>query len=296
VPELPEVETVVRDLRPHLVGRRIVRVTVGAKRLRRAWSPAWAKRLAGRTIRAVRRRGKWILLDLDEGLLVIHLGMTGQLTVGPADRPAEDHTHFVADLDDGQQLRFRDVRRFGSITLYADAVELEAFLGGRLGPEPFDLPAGDFRRALAGTSRPLKAALLDQRVVAGVGNIYADEALFQAKLPPTQLGRDTTPAEADRLRKAIVAVLNRAIERRGSSIRDYVGGDGRRGSYQEERRVYGRTGRPCPRCGAPVARVRLAGRSTHYCPRCQAPARGHRNNGVVKPRARARKNASTKRR
>src|SRR5262245_17614553 len=141
VPELPEVETVVRDLRPLLEGWRIARVAVGDKRLRNAWSPEWADRLAGRTIRSVRRRGKWILIDLDDGLLVIHLGMTGQLTVGAADRPREGHTHFVADLDDGRQLRFRDVRRFGSISLYRDAGELEAYLADRLGPEPFDLTA-----------------------------------------------------------------------------------------------------------------------------------------------------------
>jgi formamidopyrimidine-DNA glycosylase len=269
VPELPEVETVVRDLRPHLEGRRIVRVTAGTKPLRRAWSPAWTRHVAGRRIGSVRRRGKWILLDLDAGLLVVHLGMTGQLTVGPADRPAADHTHFVADLDDGQQLRFRDVRRFGSVTLADGTADFERALADRLGPEPFDLPAGDFRKALAGTSRCLKAVLLDQRVVAGVGNIYADESLFQAKLPPTRPGRATTPAEADRLRKAIVTVLTRAIERRGSSIRTYVGGSGLKGSYQDEFRVYGRTGKPCPRCDTPVARARLAGRSTHYCPHCQ---------------------------
>jgi formamidopyrimidine-DNA glycosylase len=269
VPELPEVETVVRDLRPHLVGCRLRAVRAGDKALRRAWSPEWAQRLAGRTVTAVRRRGKWILLDLDDGLLVVHLGMTGQLTAGPADRPTEDHTHFVADLADGRQLRFRDVRRFGSVTLFRDAAEFEESQAGRLGPEPFDLTAAEFRPALQGTSRSLKAVLLDQRVVAGVGNIYADESLFEAKLPPAQRGRDTTPAEADRLRKAIVTVLNRAIGRRGSSIRNYVGGSGLRGSYQDEFRVYGRAGEPCPRCRTPISRVRLAGRSTHYCPKCQ---------------------------
>jgi formamidopyrimidine-DNA glycosylase len=276
VPELPEVETVVRDLRPHLAGRRIVRVRAGDKPLRRAWSADWAAALAGRRVSAVRRRGKWILIDLDRGLLVAHLGMTGRLTAGPADRPVEDHTHFVADLEDGGQLRFRDVRRFGSIAYHSDAAEVEAILNGQLGPEPFDLAPADFRRALAATARPLKAALLDQRLVAGVGNIYADESLFEAKLPPGKLGRATTPGEADRLRKAIVKVLTRAIDRRGSSIRDYVGGSGGRGSYQHEFRVYGRTGEPCRRCGTPIARARLAGRSTHYCPNCQSPGVGRR--------------------
>jgi formamidopyrimidine-DNA glycosylase len=182
----------------------------------------------------------------------------------------ENHTHFVADLDDGTQVRFRDVRRFGSITYYADPAAFDRHLTGRLGPEPFDLRPTDFRRALAATARPLKAVLLDQRVIAGVGNIYADESLFEARLPPAKLGMATTPAQADRLRKAISSVLARAIDRRGSTIRDYVDGSGRSGSYQHEFRVYGRTGRPCPRCETPIARVRLAGRSTHYCPACQA--------------------------
>src|SRR5207249_3463463 len=132
-----------------------------------------------------------------------------------------------------------------------------------------DLLTADFRAALSGTRRCLKAVLLDQSVVAGVGNIYADESLFEARLPPTRLGRDTTSAEANALRRAIVTVLNRAIERRGSSIRNYVGGSGLRGSYQEEFRVYGRTGEPCPRCRTPIERQRLAGRSAHNCPKCQ---------------------------
>jgi formamidopyrimidine-DNA glycosylase len=272
VPELPEVETVIRDLRPHLERRRIVGVRAGDKPLRRAWSADWADGLTGRRITRIRRRGKWILIDLDRGLLVVHLGMTGRLTAGPADRPVEGHTHFVADLNDGIQVRFRDVRRFGSVTYYAVAGEFDAFLAARLGPEPFDVRPAAFRHALAATIRPLKAVLLDQRVIAGVGNIYADESLFEAKLPPAQLGRATTAAQADRLRKAVTKVLARAIDRRGSTIRDYVGGSGKKGSYQTEFRVYGRTGRPCPRCDTLIVRIRLAGRSTHYCPTCQPKA------------------------
>jgi formamidopyrimidine-DNA glycosylase len=269
VPELPEVETVVRELRPRLTGRRIERVWAGDKALRRPWDAAWAGRIAGRRVKAVRRRGKWILVDLDRGLLVVHLGMTGRLTVVPAEGATVEHTHFVADLDNGRQLRFRDVRRFGSVTLCSDVAEFESFLDGRLGPEPFDLARAEFFKELQTTGRPLKAVLLDQRVTAGVGNIYADESLFEARLPPGRLGRDTTPAEAERLRKAIVMVLERAIRLRGSTIRDFVGGSGRRGRYQSEFRVYGRTGEPCLRCETPIVRVRLAGRSTHYCPKCQ---------------------------
>ncbi len=272
MPELPEVETVVRDLRPLLVGRRLASVRAGEKSLRRRWSAAWEARLGGRRVREVGRRGKWILLVLDQGLyLVIHLGMTGQLTVVPAGAPLAPHTHLVFDLAGGkEQLRFRDVRRFGSATVFEDQLGLEQFFrDARLGPEPFDLDPAYWRDSLAKTSRCLKAVLLDQRVVAGVGNIYADESLFEARLHPARPGRSLGGAEAARLRKAIATVLNRAIHRRGSSIRNYVGGSGLKGAYQEEFRVYGRTGRPCPRCRTPIERVRLAGRSTHFCPRCQ---------------------------
>lgn len=272
MPELPEVETVVRDLRPLLVGRRFAAIRVGEKSLRRHWSAEWEVRLIGRSVREVRRRGKWILLVLDQGLyLVIHLGMTGQLIMMPADEPLASHTHVVFDLDRAhQQLRFRDVRRFGSATLFEDQAELEQFFrDAQLGPEPFDLDPAYWRASLAKTARSLKAVLLDQRVVAGVGNIYADEALFEARLHPTRLGRSLSAAEAGRLRQAVTKVLTRAIQRRGSSIRNYVGGSGLKGSYQKEFRVYGQTGRPCPRCRTPIERIRLAGRSTHFCPRCQ---------------------------
>jgi formamidopyrimidine-DNA glycosylase len=271
VPELPEVETVVRDLRPCVVGRRIQRVRVGKQRLRRLWAPRWAKALANRCIESARRRGKWIVLDLDGGgHLVVHLGMTGQLTVVPAEELTADHVHVVFGLNDSQELRFRDIRRFGSITFLESHEKLEAFFDrAGLGPEPFDLPADYWRDRLAATERCLKAVLLDQRVVAGVGNIYADESLFQAKLHPAQNARDLRATAADRLREAIAVVLNRAIQRRGSSIRNYVGGSGLRGEYQNEFRVYGRTGQPCPRCETTIERIRLAGRSTHFCPECQ---------------------------
>jgi len=272
MPELPEVETVVRELRPLLVGRRIQKSWAGRLALRKPWRRAWHGRVAGRRVAGVRRRGKWVVLDLDDGQrLVFHLGMTGQLTATPADAPIADHTHLIFDLDgEGGRLRFRDVRRFGSATLFADDAELEAFFAAAgLGPEPFDLDPVYWRGRLAGTARNLKAVLLDQRLVAGVGNIYADEALFEARLHPTRLASTLDARAAARLRRAVETVLKRAIKRRGASIRDYVGGDGRRGEMQYEFRVYGRTGEPCPRCGTPIRRVRLAGRSTHFCPQCQ---------------------------
>jgi formamidopyrimidine-DNA glycosylase len=239
--------------------------------LRRRWSPGWKRRLLGQSIQAVERRGKWILIDLSRPWLVIHLGMTGQLTVTPEEKPLEDHTHLIFDLDrPGLQLRFRDIRRFGSATLFGDRDELDDFFTeSRLGPEPFAIDRDYWRECLAGTSRCLKAILLDQQVVAGVGNIYADESLFEAKLHPAQRGRDLGSAESDRLRLAVSKVLARAIDKRGSSIRDYVGGSGLKGEFQNEFKVYGRTDEPCRSCRTPIVRQVLAGRSSHFCPRCQ---------------------------
>jgi formamidopyrimidine-DNA glycosylase len=267
VPELPEVETVVRDLRPMLVGRRIVRVWTSRRRLRNGVAPG--PPLVQRTIADIGRRGKWIMIHLDRGCALVHLGMTGQLTVGPADRPRDKHVHLVVDLDDGRQLHFRDIRRFGSVRCFADREQLEQFLSARLGPEPFTADRARFRLCLARTRRTLKAALLDQHLLAGVGNIYADESLFTARLAPTRRGCDLTTAEADRLLRAVARVLRLAVDRRGSSIRNYIGGSGLEGSYQREFRVYGRAGQPCVRCRSPIAAIRLAGRSTHFCPKCQ---------------------------
>ena len=273
MPELPEVETVVRDLRPHLVGRCLLSIRQTSRHaLRTRWRTSWNTELAGRRISSVERRGKWILIDLDDDhSLVVHLGMTGQLTVSPSSFPLANHTHLVFVLDGGaEQLRFRDIRRFGSVTLFRSRVARNTFFEKvGLGPEPFDLPVKYWRTRLHATKRCLKAALLDQGLVAGVGNIYADESLFQAHLHPARLACALTDAEADSLRRAIAVVLRRAIERRGSSIRNYVGGSGLQGEYQNEFRVYGRTGEPCPRCGTPIACLRLAGRSSHYCPLCQ---------------------------
>jgi formamidopyrimidine-DNA glycosylase len=273
VPELPEVETVVRDLRPSLAGRRLTaarRLTRHA--LRKPWRVAWSASLAGARVESVRRRGKWIVLGLDGGRhLVLHLGMTGQLTVTDAAAPVQDHTHLIFDLEgDTRQLRFRDIRRFGSATLFPTGDALERFFeSSGLGPEPFGLDADYWRKRLAATDRAIKAVLLDQGVVAGVGNIYADESLFEARLHPALRACDLDGRAADRLRRAVATVLGRAIERRGSSIRNYVGGSGMQGGYQNEFRAYGRTGQPCPRCGAAIACVRLAGRATHFCPECQ---------------------------
>jgi formamidopyrimidine-DNA glycosylase len=268
VPELPEVETVVRDLRPLLVGRSFVDIVVGKKALRRKWSRAWNVKLVGRRIDSIERRGKWILIDLGEPWLCVHLGMTGQFTV--ANGPRQDHTHLIWTLDDKNELRFRDVRRFGSVTYYPDRGALDRFfVENALGPEPFHLDANYWRDALKSSKRNLKAILLDQTIVAGVGNIYADESLFEARLKPTLRGIDLHARQSEKLRRAVIAVLTRAIEQRGSSIRDYIGGSGLKGQFQDEFCVYGRTGEPCVRCKKPIEKIKLAGRSTHFCAKCQ---------------------------
>jgi formamidopyrimidine-DNA glycosylase len=298
MPELPEVETVVRDLRPLLVERTIRGVTAGPRKLRHSWKTAWNAKLAGATVGAVTRRGKWIVVHLipqppslrgkggpdfpppplrggDGGRvssgprLLLHLGMTGQLTVIPAADPRADHTHLVFELDNDHQLRFRDIRRFGSATLFAAPADLDAFLADRVGPEPFGLDPAYFRSAVRNSARSLKAILLDQTIVAGVGNIYADESCHRASLHPGRRGESLTVADADRLREAIEAVLTRAIAGRGSSIRDYIGGNGQRGGFQNEFAVYGRTGEACGRCETAIEMVRLGGRASHFCPRCQ---------------------------
>jgi formamidopyrimidine-DNA glycosylase len=250
--------------------------------LRNPWKRSWRGRLQGARVQAINRRGKWIITALDSKVcLLVHLGMTGQLRVVPASEPLAPHTHLVFDLDSGKaQLRFRDVRRFGQATVIETRSLAAFFDKARLGPEPFQLDASYWDRRLSETRRSLKAVLLDQSVVAGIGNIYADEALFEARLHPGRIACRLTAAEKGRLRRVLPKVLNRAIEGRGSTIRDYVDGTGQNGGYQNEFRAYGRTGEPCPRCARPIHRLRLAGRSTHFCPGCQKPGpatRAHTN-------------------
>lgn len=274
MPELPEVETVVRDLRPLLVGRTIRSVQRSRLQLRKPWKPSWDAVVRNARVASIRRRGKWILVDVnDSSVLRVHLGMTGQFTVVPASDTEPDHLHLRFELDNGSELRYRDPRRFGLAEWFGDRVALAESMDQELGPEPFGVDAGYFREAMCSTSRNLKAILLDQRIVAGVGNIYADEALFRARLHPDRRGRSLNALHCSRLRESIEAVLTRAIEARGSTIRDYIGGSGLRGGFQNEFSVYGRTGDPCPECGAAVRCMRLAGRASHFCPHCQRARR-----------------------
>lgn len=271
MPELPEVETVIRSLRPQLMGQRMGRVQFVGQPLRRPWKPAWSRACFGLCIQSIERRGKWILLNLtSDRCLIVHLGMTGRLLVADRRTQRPAHTHLLFDLpSDRQEMRFIDPRRFGSVTL-STQTERNRFLGrAGLGPEPWQLTDREWRQALRRSRRSLKAILLDQRIVAGLGNIYADESLHQARLSPLLRGCDVTQTQARRLRLAILIVLERAIQLHGSTIRNFYYGENETGDYQNEFRVYDRADQPCRCCRSTIRCMRLAGRSTHFCPQCQ---------------------------
>lgn len=277
MPELPEVETVARELReggrsrgPSVVGKTIARVTVRWPRHIARPSPAEAQaRLPGQVVRDVARRGKYVVFQLSRDALLVHLKMSGDLTVAAAGAPPDPHAHTIFHFADGWELRFSDTRKFGKVFVAAQAEDVT----GALGPEPLD-PAFTARRfavRLAGRKRQLKPLLLDQTFLAGVGNIYADEALHLAGLHPLRRSDTLTPDEARRLWAAIRRALRAGLRHNGASI-DWAY---RGGGFQNYFRVYGREGEPCPRCGGPIRRIVVGQRGTHFCPRCQ-PARRSR--------------------
>jgi len=288
MPELPEVETVVRGLRASLPGRTILDVRLGKADF--IDDPiALGKRLPGARICSVTRLGKFISIDLvpsdpSAGLaghfyLVIHLGMTGQLATRLSDDPVPPHTHVFVALDNGRELRYTDIRRFGRILLVPES-GIAAFRD-RLGAEPLEITPEEFRARFGSRRARVKALLLDQGILRGVGNIYADESLFRARIHPARIARNLTQAQLTALHQAVREILTAAIRLRGSSISDYVDSDGKRGEYQFRHRVYQRDGKPCVRCREKIRRVIVAGRSSHFCPRCQPAPRSHkaRNHG-----------------
>lgn len=277
LPELPEVETVVRDLRPLLMGQSIGGVLAGKKKLRSGKIGRWILTLEGDQFSAVRRRGKWIILELASGrCLLVHLGMTGQLKVMNAREGVESHTHLRMELAGVEkELRYRDIRRFGWLELFASAEELASyFCSMKLGLEPWEASPEYFQEKLQNSQRPVKNLLLDQEILAGVGNIYADESLFESRLHPRKKGKSLSREDVEKLLKAVQRVLTRAISHRGSTLRNYVGGTGLKGGFQNEFQVYGREGEACPVCSKAVERIVLAGRSAHYCPICQPSPKG----------------------
>jgi formamidopyrimidine-DNA glycosylase len=279
VPELPEVETVRAQLEPRLVGRRLERVEIHDPRLTRPEDPAGvAAALEGERVAALRRRGKYLIVEFESGrVLLIHLRMTGQLLhVNGGPLPAGDtHRRAVVRLDDGSDVIYRDVRRFGTWQL-VEPGELDSYLARRVGHEPLVRTFTSTRLAqkLAGRRAPVKAVLLDQRRIAGVGNIYADEALWRARIHPLRPAGELSADEVAALHRGIRAALRTGIARQGATLSNYRTPAGARGAMQEEFRVYGRTGEPCERCGTPIERIRATGRGTWYCPRCQRLALG----------------------
>jgi formamidopyrimidine-DNA glycosylase len=274
MPELPEVETVRRGLALRISGRRIVRAELRRQDLRRPFPPMLAERLDGARIGGLARRGKYILIELDEaGLLLLHLGMSGRITTGAATDADAKHDHVVLTLDDGTVVRLNDARRFGTLDYLRRGEETKHPLLAGMGPEPLE-PGFDgayLERALAGKMTPIKAALLDQRIVAGLGNIYVCEALYRAGLSPRRLAATVTGGRAARLATAVRDVLAEAIEAGGSSLRDYVQANGELGYFQHRWAVYGREGEPCPgcTCAEGVRRITQSGRSTFFCAKKQ---------------------------
>ena len=277
MPELPEVETVRRRLAPVLEGRRLERVEILDERLTRPLAPAAvARELEGEVVREVGRRGKYLVVRFESGrALLIHLRMTGSLRHAPAGTlPDDPYRRAVATLDDASDVAYRDVRRFGT-WLLLEPSEVEAYLAARVGREPLErtFRARDLAVRLAARRAPVKAAILDQRTVAGIGNIYADEALWRARIHPLTPARDLGNEELRALHRGIRRALEAGIRRQGSTLRDYALPDGTSGAMQTEFKVYGRGGEPCDRCGTPIEKIRAAGRGTWYCPRCQVLGR-----------------------
>ncbi|HUA50682.1 MAG TPA: bifunctional DNA-formamidopyrimidine glycosylase/DNA-(apurinic or apyrimidinic site) lyase [Candidatus Sulfotelmatobacter sp.] len=275
MPELPEVETVCRGLRGKLEGRVLRRVEARRKDLRIPLPPDLSKRTTGRRVLAIRRRAKYILIDLDDGTtMIVHLGMSGRILMTQG-RPNAigTHDHVLIETEDDVHLRLNDARRFGLVTLCASARLAEHALFRHLGPEPLDdaFDGATLAAALAGRRTPIKAALLDQQTVVGVGNIYACEALFHAGLSPRRLAATVKAERADRLVEAIKSVLLKAIAAGGSSLRDHVQPSGELGYFQHQWAVYGREGEPCPGCDckAKIRRMVQSNRSTFYCAKRQ---------------------------
>jgi len=279
MPELPEVETVARGLQRAIAGQKILSITLGKTDF--IDDPeALERELPGRTIVRVERYGKFMLLRLSpangtvaetETALLVHLGMTGALMPQTVSAPHAKHTHAVMALSDGRELRYVDPRRFGRMAYLAGdmlALELQRF-----GVDPLDVSSQEFTKRIQQRGARIKALLLDQSVLRGVGNIYADESLWKAKIHPAQLGTRLKPPEVKQLYLALQKILQKAILLRGSSISDFVDAGGIPGEYQQHHRVYSREGKPCPRCKTAIRRIIVAGRSSYFCPTCQPSPR-----------------------
>ena len=268
MPELPEVETIVRDLRRDLIGQKIESVRFLNRTVWRKRAPS-QKEIVGATVDRVERRGKHILVFHSNGrVLIVHLKMTGRLTFEQPSTAIKKHTHLVINLDSGQ-LRFNDIRRFGYLDLVRETDIGNLGYLAALGPDALVVPRDEFTRLLRSKKRIIKSLLMDQNFLAGMGNIYSDEALFLAGINPRRVSSAISGIRAGRLYDAMIEILKRAIDSRGSSMNDYVDARGQKGSFQIHHLVYGKEGKPCPRCGRKIRRQVIGSRSAHFCPGCQ---------------------------
>lgn len=269
MPELPEVETTCRGIAPHVLGKRITEVIVREPRLRQRVPPTFARDVRGRVISAVERRAKYLLLRTDAGTLIIHLGMSGSLRVVPAHQPAGAHDHVDWCFENGLCLRLRDPRRFG-LAVWTRGDPASHSLLRDLGPEPLvDLDADALFQRAQGRKAPVKQFIMDSRNMVGVGNIYASEALFRAGIHPARAAGRISRKRYHRLVAAIREVLGAAINAGGTTLRDFVGSEGKPGYFSVHLQVYGRAGEPCHACGTEICLLSLGQRSTYYCPHCQ---------------------------
>ena len=269
MPELPEVETTRRGIEPHLAGRTVRRLLVRERRLRWPVDERLGDALAGRPLARVRRRAKYLLIDNPRGAAIVHLGMSGSLRVLDGAQPLRAHDHWDLELDDGRLLRYNDPRRFGCL-LWQPAGEVHPLLAG-LGPEPFDggFDGGYLHARAHGRSGPVKHFLMDQAIVVGVGNIYAAEALFRAGIDPRRAAGRVSLARFEALAQAVKTILAHAIERGGTTLRDFLRPDGEPGYFEQELLVYGRAGEPCKACGSLVRAAVIGQRSSFWCGKCQ---------------------------
>jgi len=270
MPELPEVETACRGIAPHLVGQRIAGVTLRERRLRWPVPATLAKHLPGQVVRSVKRRGKYILIGTDAGTVLLHLGMSGSVRIVACRTPPQKFDHVDLALTNGQCLRLRDPRRFGSL-LWTSSDPLRHKLLKNLGPEPLgpDFSGAYLYQAARGRKLAARDFLMNTRVLAGVGNIYANEALFLSGIRPNRAAGKVSRERYDRLAQAIRDTLEKAIQAGGTTLRDFQNADGLPGYFQQTLNVYGRKGEPCPVCRAPIRGIRLGQRSAFFCPRCQ---------------------------
>jgi formamidopyrimidine-DNA glycosylase len=271
MPELPEVETIVRRLRLSLINKKIQRVQVLTPKILRLPPTIFVRTLTGAIIREIRRKGKLILIDLDPvGTLVLHLKMTGQVLLEPSSTPLDRHTHVIFFFFSSHfQMRYRDIRKFGFFDLIPKHLVEEPLYIGKLGPDPFETSPSKFFQIVHSKNKTIKSLLLDQSVISGLGNIYVDESLFQARVHPQTRAMALSQGQVKNLFRIIKNILSQAIRMQGSTLKDYRRPDGTSGGFQNFHQVYGRTGHPCPACQSPILKIKVGSRGTHYCAFCQ---------------------------